>query len=133
MTVKYSVALRNAKLDAIETKIGVSGVLKIRTGAEPADVAAVATGTVLATLNLPSDYFNAASGGLKTLLGTWEDLTADASGDAGYWRFYESDGVTCHMQGSCGEGSGDLSLDNITLAAGQEFAIPAMTITDGNG
>ena len=39
MAVQLSVAVRNAMLDAIETAIGTSAVLKIRTGAPPASVA----------------------------------------------------------------------------------------------
>jgi hypothetical protein len=60
MTVQQSVTVRNAKLDAVETAIGVSPVLKIRTGAPPANCAAADTGTVLATCTLPSDWMAAA-------------------------------------------------------------------------
>lgn len=101
MTLQYSVAVRNAKLDAIETTIGTSAVLKIRTGAAPADCAAADSGTVLATLALPSDYFAAASGGAKAKSGTWEDTSADAAGTAAHFRLYASDGTTCHAQGIC--------------------------------
>lgn len=50
MTVQLSVAVRNARLDAIETAIGVSAILKIRTGAQPATCATADSGTVLATV-----------------------------------------------------------------------------------
>lgn len=36
MALQYSVAVRNAQLDAFETACGASAVLKIRTGAVPA-------------------------------------------------------------------------------------------------
>lgn len=39
MAIQLSAAARNALLDAIETAIGATAVLKIRTGAAPADVA----------------------------------------------------------------------------------------------
>ena len=55
MTLQYATALRNAQLDAIETFGGVSAILKIRSGAPPADCQTADSGTVLATLNLPSD------------------------------------------------------------------------------
>ena len=48
MTVQLSVAVRNARLDAIETTIAASAVLKIRSGAQPANCAAADTGTVAA-------------------------------------------------------------------------------------
>lgn len=65
MTVQLSTAVRNARLDSIETTISTSAILKIRTGAQPANCAAADSGTVLATCNLPADYMAAAAGGLK--------------------------------------------------------------------
>jgi hypothetical protein len=52
MATKISVAVRNAWLDAIETAIGVSAVLKLRTGAPPANITDADSGTVVATMNL---------------------------------------------------------------------------------
>jgi len=132
MAVQLSTAVRNARLDAIETTVGTSAVLKIRTGAQPANVAAADSGTVLATLSLPSDYLAAASGGTKSKSGTWEDTSADATGTAAHWRLYASDGTTAHAQGSVGQGSGDLSVDNVSFVAGQAFTVTAWTFTDGN-
>ena len=43
MAVQLSVAVRNARLDAIETNIGTSAVLRIRSGAPPATCATAAT------------------------------------------------------------------------------------------
>lgn len=99
MTIQLSVAVRNGRLDAIETTIGTGAILKIRSGAMPANCAAADTGTVLATLNLPSDWMAAASGGSKAKSGTWEDTSADAGGLAGFFRVYGSDGTTCGLQG----------------------------------
>lgn len=134
MAVQLSAAVRNARLDAIETAIGASAVLMIRTGAAPANVAAADSGTVLATLSLPSDWMAAASGGSKAMSGTWEDTAADAAGTAAHFRLYASDGTTAHMQGTVtatGSG-GDMTLDNVVLAAGQAFSITAFTLTDAN-
>lgn len=86
MTVQLSTSVRNARLDAIETTIGTSAVLKIRTGAQPANVATADSGTVLATCNLPSDWLAAASSGAKAKSGTWEDASADAAGTAAHFR-----------------------------------------------
>ena len=49
MTTQLSVAARNAVLDAIETTIGTTPVLKIRTGDKPASCAAADAGTVVCT------------------------------------------------------------------------------------
>lgn len=64
MTVQLATSTRNAMLDAIETDAGTSAILKIRTGAQPANCAAADSGSVLATVNLPSDWMAAASGGI---------------------------------------------------------------------
>ncbi|TXL80449.1 hypothetical protein FHP25_05330 [Vineibacter terrae] len=134
MTVQLSTAARNAQLDAIETATGVSAVLKIRTGAQPASCATADSGTVLATCALPSDWMLAASGGSKAKNGTWEDASADSSGTAGHFRLYASDGTTCHLQGSVTAtgGGGDMTVDNTSFAAGQAFTITGFTLTAGN-
>ena len=134
MTVQNSVAVRNARLDAWEVAIGTSAVMKIRTGAQPANCAAADSGTVLATLNLPADWMGAASGGTKAMLGTWADNSADATGTAAHYRIYASDGVTCHDQGTVTltGGGGDLTVDNTSFAAGQAFSVTQFTKTAGN-
>jgi len=134
MTLQYSIAVRNGKLDAVETVIGTSAVLKMRTGAPPATCATADSGTVLATANLPSDWMAAASGGTKARSGSWEDLSADNTGTAGHFRLYASDGTTCHAQGTVTltGGGGDMTVDNTSFAAGQAFTVTAFTLTAGN-
>lgn len=134
MAVQFSVAVRNARLDAIETTIGASAVLKIRSGAPPATVATADSGTVLATLSLPADYMAAAASGSKAKSGTWEDTSADATGTAAHFRLYASDGTTAHMQGTVTAtgGGGDMTVDNTSFAAAQPFTVTGFTITDGN-
>ena len=134
MALQYSVAVRNAKLDAIETTIGTSAILKIRTGAAPADCATADSGTVLATLNLPSDWMAAAASGAKAKSGTWQDTSADATGTAAHFRVYDSGGTVCGIQGTVTAtgGGGDLTVDNTSFASGQSFTISTFTITSGN-
>lgn len=134
MTLQFSVAVRNARLDAIETAIAAGAVLKIRTGAPPANVATADSGSVLATLTLPSDWMAAASGGAKAKSGTWEDLSADAAGVAGHFRLYAADGTTCHAQGTVTAtgGGGDMTVDNTNIAAGQSVTITGFTFNEGN-
>lgn len=134
MAIQLSASVRNARLDAIETAIGVSAVLKIRTGAAPANVATADSGTVLATINLPSDWMAAAASGAKAKAGTWQDASADATGTAAHFRIYASDGTTAHLQGTVTAtgGGGDLTLDNVSIASGQSITITSFTLTDGN-
>lgn len=131
MAFQFSATARNAALDAMETAMGTAPTLELRSGAVPANCAAVATGTVLATMVLPSDWMAAASAGAKALLGTWQDTSADAAGTVGHFRINQ--GATCHWQGTVTAtgGGGDLTLDNIVLALAQQVTITAMTLTAG--
>lgn len=132
MTLQYSTTVRNAKLDVVESTIGVTPILRIRTGAAPANCAAADTGTVVATVTLPSDWMAAASGGTKALSGTWQDASADATGTAAHFRIYDSTGTTCHMQGTVGTSGTDMIVDNTSFAAGQQFTVTSFTLTAGN-
>ena len=134
MALQLSVAVRNALLDAIESTIGTSAVLKIRTGAPPASCATADAGTVLASLTLPSDWMAAASSGSKAKSGTWEDTSADAAGTAAHYRLYAADGTTCHAQGTVTAtgGGGDMTVDNTSFAAGQSFTVTSFTLTAPN-
>jgi hypothetical protein len=132
MAITLSAAVRNARLDAIETAIGTSAILKIRTGSPPTAVADASTGTVLATLSLPSDWMAAASSGAKAKLGTWEDTSADASGTAGHFEITASDGTTVHMRGTVATSAADMIVDSVSFTATQAFTVTAFTLTDAN-
>jgi hypothetical protein len=132
MTMQYSTTVRNARLDSVEGAIGTSPTLEIRTSAPPVNCAAADSGSVLATVALPSDWMAAASGGTKSKSGTWQDLSADAAGTAGHFRIKQ--GGTCHIQGTCTitGGGGDMILDNTNFAVGQVFTVVNFTLTAGN-
>lgn len=133
MTVQYSVAVRDAKNDAIETTIGTAPRLEIRTLTQPANCAAADVGTVLATINLPSDWLAASSGGVKSIAGgPWTDASADASGTAGHFRIKNTAGTVTHMQGSVGTSASDMIVDSVSFTAGQQFSINSFSITSGN-
>lgn len=134
MTLQISTLVKNGQLNSIETTIGTSAIIKIRTGSVPSSITDPDSGTVLSTINLPSDWLAAASGGSISKQGTWEDASADATGTAGYFRLYASDGTTVHMQGTVTVtgGGGDLELDNTSIAATQKVTITTFTLTAGN-
>ena len=125
MALQYSVAVRNAQLDAVESTIGATAILKLY------DLTA---GALLATITLPSDWMSAASSGSKAKLGTWQDTSADAAGTADFFRLFANDGTTCGAQGTVTAtgGGGDLTLDNTSVAAAQSVTISAFTIAAGN-
>lgn len=134
MAIQYSQTVRNAKLDAVEVSIGTSAILKIRSGAPPADCVTADSGTVLAELTLPADWMAGASGGTKALSGTWEDASADDTGTAGHFRIYDSGGSTCHIQGTVttAGGGGDMIIDSASITSGQNVSVTAFTLTAGN-
>lgn len=133
MAVQFSTDVRNAMLDSIESTVGTSAVLKIRTGSPPASCATADSGTVLVTYNLASDWAAAASGGSKALNSTPISTTASASGTAGHYRIYRSNGTTCDEQGTITVtgGGGDMTVDNTSINNGQTVNITSFTKTMG--
>ena len=139
MAIELSLLLKEQLLQgAFNGQAGInfdSGTLEIRTGAAPG-VDLAATGTVLATITLPADAFSAASGASCAKNGTWEDASADATGTAAHFRVIQSgdtngaSGATDErIEGTVGQGSGDLSLDNTSIAAGQQVTISTFTFS----
>lgn len=129
MAIRLSTTVRNASLDAIETTIGTGPTMEIRTGSRPTNIGDADTGTVLATLPLPSNWMADAASGSKALLGTWQDTSADATGTAGHYRIKQ--GGTCHLDGTVTAtgGGGDLTLDNTSITAGQQVTITSFVLT----
>jgi len=134
MALQFSTAVRNARLDAIESTISTASTLEIRTGAPPANCGTADSGTVLVTMTLPSDWMAAAASGEKAKSGTWQDTSADATGDAGHFRIKQ--GGTCHAQGTVSEdvGAGDMKLaqGTVGIVIGQQVTVSTFTLTDGN-
>lgn len=134
MTIQLSTAVRNARLDAIETTIGSTAVLRLRTGAPPANCGTADSGTVVATMTLPADWMAAASGGSKAKSGTWSDPSADSAGTIGHFRIYDSGGTVCGIQGTVTitGGGGDMTVDNPVVEAAQLITITSFALTDAN-
>lgn len=136
MAIQLNVATRNARLDTIESTNGTSCALEIRSGAPPADCAAAGSGTVLATINLPTDWMAAAASGSKAKAGSWQDASADATGTAAHFRLYNSqatkDNTTCFMQGTVATSAADMIVDSTSFTAGQSFTINTFSLTDAN-
>ena len=135
--MKFSVLFRNAELNGGVAYVGASPILKIRTGNAPTNMADADSGTVLATMTLPSTWMAAASSGAAALAGTWHDASADATGDAGHFRIYLANGTTQFCQGSVGK-TGDEATKELILAqatvgivAGQEVAVASFGLTAG--
>jgi hypothetical protein len=133
MTIQYSDTVRDAKNDVVETTIGTSPKLQMRTGAKPANCAAADTGVLIAEMALPSDWMNASAAGVKTKLGVWS-VAAVAAGVLGHYRIKNTAGTVTHEQGSLTitGGGGDMTADNDNVAIGQTVTVTSYQKTSGN-
>lgn len=121
MAVIYTTAVQNARLDAVTTEIGASGVLEIGTSG---------MGTVLASISLANPAAPAAAGGVLTFTMPRSDTSADATGTAAEARI--TDGTTDIITGlTVGTGGADIVLDSVSISAGQTVTINSATITHG--
>jgi hypothetical protein len=131
MSLQYSVAVNNARLDSIETTIGASAKLRIYTGSAPANCAAAATGTLLVEMALPSDWMTAASGASKVKAGTWTG-TASGTGTSGYFRIVDNAGSVTGIQGTAGMSGTEMILNNSNIATSQTVTVDSFTLNTGN-
>jgi hypothetical protein len=129
MAITLNTTLKNTLLDGIDTTFN-SGTLTIYSGTAPG-AGNAATGLVLSTITLPADAFAAASGGTKNAQGTWQDLSADSTGTAGYFRMAYLGNI---LEGTCTAtgGGGDLTLDNTSITAGQQVTVTSFTLSSTN-
>lgn len=134
MAIQYSVDVRNARLDVVETTVGEAAILELRSGSKPANCAASDSGTLLASMTLPTSWMADASSGQKAKSGTWEDTSANNTGTIGHFRIKDPTGTTCHIQGSVTitGGGGDMTVDNTSVTSGQSVSITGFTLTAGN-
>lgn len=111
-----------------------AGVLKIWTGAAPTDCQAADSGTLLAELTLSDPAFGAAAdinpGARATASAITSDSSANATGTAGHFRAYDSNG-RCVIQGTVTAtgGGGDLELNSTSISSGVQVDITAWTVT----
>lgn len=130
--MQYSILVNNARLDAIETTVGVSPKLRIFSGTIPANCAAADSGTLLCEMTLPSDWMSAAASNTKALLGSW---TGTASGGSGatptHFRIWNNGATACGLQGTSGVNTGELQV-NGTITSGQAVTVSSFSLTSGN-
>jgi hypothetical protein len=131
MSYRLSTDTRNKACDAIVDDIDAgsgAGTIAIRTGSQPTNVGDADTGTLLGTLTFSDPAFGSSSTGTATASAITSDTNADNSGTAGHFRIKDSDS-NIHSDGTCGQGTGDLSFDNNVIVAGGTIAITSMTVT----
>jgi hypothetical protein len=121
MAVTYTVAVKNARLNAVTTAIGTTGVLEIGT---------TGMATVLATIPLANPAAPGAASGILTFTMPQSDTSADASGTAAAARIRTATGGTDIVTGlTVGISASDIVLDSVSVTAGQTITINSATIT----
>src|SRR5258708_614448 len=127
--VKYSAALKNARLDQITSKIGASGLLRIYDGAQPAnpDAAGISQVKLLEFTCSAIAFAGAASGGVLAANAV-ADGVGMASGTASWFRLCKADG-TAVVDGTVGTSGTDCIIDSTTITAGQNVPVISLTIT----
>lgn len=131
MAFRLSTDTRNKACDAIVDDIDAgagAGTITIRTSTQPTNVGDAENGTLLGTLTFSDPAFGAASSGTATASSITSDTNADNSGTAGHFRIFDSSPAIV-ADGTCGQGSGDLSFDNNVIVAGGTIAISSFTVT----
>jgi hypothetical protein len=126
MAHQYGATLRTNQVAQIQTTVGAAGILRIFSGAEPANCAAADPTGLLCTINLPATFLTSA-GGVTTIAGSWT-ASASATGTAASYRMYDS-GATCHVQGNT---TTDLVLNNQSITSGQTVTVTSYSVTAGN-
>lgn len=121
MSVVYTTAVKNARLDAVVSQIGSTGVLEIGT---------TGMASILATIPLNSTA-GTTSGGVLTFSGfPKSDTSADNTGTAAAARIRTATGGTDIVTGlTVGTTGTDIVLDNTSINAGQTVTINSATIT----
>lgn len=130
--LRYAVSLKNARLDAITTAVGSSGLLRIYSGTQPTNPDTALSGnTVLAELALSSTMAGGASSGVLTLSTITADSSADNTGTAAFGALLTSGG-TRKVDFSVGTSGADLNLNTTSIVSGATVSVTSFTITAGN-
>ena len=121
MAVTYTTAVKNARLNAVITAIGTTGVLEIGTAG---------MATVLATINLANPAGTSASGVLTFSGFPRSDTSADNTGTAAAARIRTASGGTDIVTGlTVGTSGADIILDSVSITQGQQVTINSASIT----
>ena len=130
MAIQYSTTHRTNAMSQLNTDIGINAVIKVFTGAAPANCATADTGTVLVTFAGNATSFGTASAAVLTASAVASAVAA-ATGTAGYFRIYPAAATTTNavIQGTCGLSATDMILTNTSIASGQTCNFTSLTVT----
>lgn len=128
MSFRLGVISRNAAADGLAVIMN-TGLIEIYTGDQPSSIDDSPAGIKLGTCVFSPVAFNAASNGTIVANQITSDSSADDSGPAGYFRVRDASNSYTIADGTCGQGSGDLSFDNNIIVSGGIIDITGFSIT----
>ena len=130
MAIQYSLTHRTNAMSQLNTDIGANAVIKIFTGAAPANCGTADTGTLLVTFAGNAGGFGTAASQVLTASAI-ANANAAATGTAGYFRIYPSAATTTNavVQGTCGLSAADMILTNTSITSGQTCVFTSLTVT----
>jgi len=130
MAIQYSVTHRTNAMNQIVTGVGINAVLKIFTGAPPANCGTADSGVLLVQFAGNATQFGTVTSGVLTVSAIANAL-AVATGTAGYFRIYPNAVTTTNavQQGTCGLSAADWILTNTSIVSGQTCVFTSDTIT----
>lgn len=130
MAIQYSLTHRTNAMSTLNTDFGTNAVIKLFTGAPPANCGTADSGTLLVTFAGNATAFGAAASQVLTASAV-ANATASGGGTAGYFRIYPSAATTTNavVQGTCGLSAADMILTNTSIAAAQVVSFSSLTVT----
>lgn len=135
MPVRFPAELRASRADAIATRAGNGALLRLYSGAQPADCeTAVGSQVLLAELTCGTPFAPSSVAGVLTVGAITQDASANADGVASFFRIVQSNGTTVVMDGSVSAvgGGGDLQLASTRILTGQPVQVSPFVWTEGN-
>jgi hypothetical protein len=129
MTVQWDTGLRDGLNDLITTTLGAGWKLKIRTGAQPANVATASSGSIVGSLAPTATASSTGTKAFVTGSPTFAALVANAGGAMHYELTTSADVVKERGSVTATGGGGDLTIDNLYIAVNQTVQITGFTKT----
>jgi hypothetical protein len=147
MALRLSTGLRNALLGTNCWKtLFTDGIMDIYSGTIPANADAIESGTLLVSITVASGAFTAdaaanglefttpSSGAITKNTDVWSGVGA-ATGEAGYYRFYDngyhtgSSSTAIRFDGTCAVSGGDLNMSDLTVTSALTTTVDTFSIT----
>lgn len=134
MALSFATNTANALLNQITARVDLgsgAGLIKLYSGTVPANANAALSGnTLLASLTCSDPSAPAAVNKTLTFNTITQDASADASGDASFFRMTDSDNNVV-IQGTVTAvgGGGDLTLNSVSIVAGGPVSVTSCSFS----